>query len=105
MKPVRYDPEARAEYLDAVRWYAQRSVAAASRFDEHVSRAEAAIREAPGQWPRVSGVPHELDVRRRLVDGFPFAMVYIELNEEILVLAVAHGKRRPGYWRKRPGTR
>ena len=101
MKPVRYDPEARAEFLDAVRWYTRRNVVAAVRFDEHVSRAEAAIREAPHQWPRVSGVPRALDVRRRLVDGFPFAIVYLELDAELLIVAVAHGKRRPGYWRER----
>jgi toxin ParE1/3/4 len=101
VKPVRYDPEARAEFLDAVRWYARRNLVAALRFDEHVSRAEDAIREAPHQWPLVSGVPPELDVRRRLVDGFPFAIVYVELDTEVLILAVAHGKRRPGYWRER----
>jgi len=60
-----------------------------------------AIREAPHQWPLVDGVPRTLDVYRRLVDGFPFAIVYVELDAQILVLAVAHGKRRPGYWRER----
>ena len=101
MKPLRYDPDARAEFLDAVRWYARRSVTVAIRFNDGVSRAEAAIREAPQQWPLVDGVPRELAVRRRLVDGFPFAVVYVELEAEVLILAVAHGKRRPGYWRGR----
>ena len=101
MKVVRYDPDARAEFLDAVRWYARRNVVAAVRFDECVSRAEAAIGKAPHRWPLVNGVPRELNVRRRLVDGFPFAMVYVEFDREILILAVAHGKRRPGYWRER----
>ena len=31
----------------------------------------------------------------------PFAIVYVELDTEVLVLAVAHGRRRPGYWRER----
>lgn len=101
MKPVRYAPEARDEFLDALRWYAERSLPATKRFDEYVSKAEAAIREAPHQWPRVTGVATELDVRRRLVEGFPFAVVDVELETVVLILAVAHGKRRPGYWRKR----
>ena len=101
MKPLRYDPEARAEFLDAVRWYARRNVTVAMRFNDGVSRAEVAIREAPHQWPLVEGVPRELAVRRRIVDGFPFAVVYMELDSEVLILAVAHGKRRPGYWRGR----
>jgi hypothetical protein len=33
--------------------------------------------------------------------AFPFAIVYVELDTEVLILAVAHGKRRPGYWRER----
>ena len=104
MKSIRYDPDARAEFLEAVRWYARRNVHVALRFDQQVARAEATIRETPQQWPLVSGVQRELDVRRRLVDGFPFAVVYLELNAEILILAVAHGKRRPGYWRQRVPT-
>lgn len=70
MKSVRYDSEARAEFLDAVRWYARRNVVAARRFDEHVVAAEAAIRDAPHEWPLVRGVPRELNVRRRLIDGY-----------------------------------
>lgn len=45
MKPVRYDPDARAEFLGALRWYAERNLSVAIRFDEHVSRAEQAILE------------------------------------------------------------
>ena len=101
MKSVRYDPDARAEFLDAVRWYALRNVSVALRFDERVVAAEVAIRDAPHQWPLVTGVPAELKVHRRLVDGFPFAIVYVDLGVEILILAVAHGRRRPGYWRER----
>jgi hypothetical protein len=33
--------------------------------------------------------------------SFPFAIVYIELETEIRILAVAHGSREPGYWRRR----
>jgi plasmid stabilization system protein ParE len=101
VKAVRYDPEARAEFLDAVRWYARRSTVVALRFDEGVRRAEGGIQEGPRDWPLVEGVPHALAVRRRLVDGFPFAIVYVELDAEILILALAHGRRRPGYWRAR----
>jgi hypothetical protein len=54
-----------------------------------------------------SGVPftepslRALGVRRLLVDRFPYALVFVESETEIRVLAVAHTRRRPGYWRSR----
>ncbi len=39
--------------------------------------------------------------RRRWLDTFPYAVVYRDTAAVWLVLAVAHGKRRPGYWRRR----
>jgi toxin ParE1/3/4 len=101
VKAVRYDPEAIDEYLAAIGWYFARNRAAADRFVERVLEAETAIREHPPQWSRIEGVPRELEVRRKLVRGFPFAMVYLELALEIRVIALAHSRRRPGYWRGR----
>jgi plasmid stabilization system protein ParE len=101
VKRVRYDPDAEAEYLGAVEWYAARNAVVAHRFIDAVLETEDMIRENPRQWPNVDDVPHELDVRRCLVKDFPFALVYVELVDEILILAVAHGKRRPGYWQER----
>jgi toxin ParE1/3/4 len=98
VKPVRYDPGAEAEYLGAVGWYMARNPIVAARFIDAVLEAETSIRENPSQWPNADGVPRRLDVRRCLVEDFPFAVVYVELDDEIMVIAVAHGKRRPGYW-------
>jgi plasmid stabilization system protein ParE len=39
--------------------------------------------------------------RRILLDRFPYQLVYRVEGEEIVIYAVAHQKRRPGYWRKR----
>jgi plasmid stabilization system protein ParE len=43
----------------------------------------------------------EGNIRRALLKTYPYAVVFREGEEEILILAIAHGKRRPGYWRKR----
>ena len=32
---------------------------------------------------------------------FPYVVVYLDLTETVQVIAVAHSKRRPNYWRKR----
>jgi len=37
-------------------------------------------------------------IRRALLPRFPYAVIFMDLGEHIRVLAVAHAKRRPGYW-------
>jgi len=95
-KAVEFHEEARLESAAASEWYLEGSEVAASRFVAELSRAIAAIAEAPQRWPAgVSGT------RRFVLQRFPYAVVYRELPSKIQVLAVAHGRRRPGYWRER----
>jgi len=68
---------------------------------DRVIAAETLIREHAEAWSSPPGVEPDVGARRVLVRGFPFALVYLELAEEIRVIAVAHAKRRPGYWRRR----
>lgn len=95
-KPVRLHPEAGREYLEALAWYRDRSVLVASDFELAVSKAVHAIEAAPQRWPSYFG-----EFRRYTLHRFPFNIVYQEMLSEVVVLAVAHGRRRPGYWRKR----
>jgi plasmid stabilization system protein ParE len=89
-------PEAIAEARAAREWYAARSELAAMAFLAELDIAVARIQEAPEQWPRyVQGT------RRYLLHRFPFFLVYRKLDETIQVVAVAHARRRPGYWRAR----
>ncbi len=101
MKADRFDPDAAAEYAAAVLWYRKHDIALAERFRAHVLATIASICEAPARSSSVRGVPKRIPVRRRLVAKFPYSIVYLELDDEILILAVAHLRRRPAYWRSR----
>jgi hypothetical protein len=46
-------------------------------------------------------MPRDLPVRRLAVRRFPYHVVYAEAAQELRVLAIAHDRRKPGYWRKR----
>jgi toxin ParE1/3/4 len=93
---VRFHEEASAEYEAAFKWYFLRSEFAASRFVEEVNRAIRQVAEAPKRWPAsVHGT------RRILLQHFPFAIFYREVPSGIHILAVAHGRRTPGYWKSR----
>jgi|SRR5579863_8882351 len=95
-KRVRFHPEAEQEYLSSLAWYKERSTAAARDFESAFGRAVSAIVEAPERWP-----VYFSRYRRFVLRQFPFSIVYHNLAQEIFVLAVAHGHRRPGYWKKR----
>jgi plasmid stabilization system protein ParE len=99
--PVDFSPLAREEFLHEVRYYAVRGQAL--RFIAAIGEALARVHAAPHTFPIVSDNPL---LRRVLTKRFPFALVYVfdaRSNEAPLVIAVAHGARRPGYWRG--GTR
>ncbi len=59
----------------------------------------------PDVWPPWPGLAAALDVRRFLLARFPFAIAFIVESDQVVVLAVAHLRRRPGYWlgRRPPG--
>jgi plasmid stabilization system protein ParE len=61
-----------------------------------VERAVSFLRTYPD-----AGAPIGRSVRRVLVRGFPYAVIYRLDPEGAFILAVAHVRRRPGYWRQR----
>jgi plasmid stabilization system protein ParE len=94
--PVELHPEAIEEARAARLWYAERSPLAAAAFVAELDWAVAAIGEAPARWPRHLG-----EARRFVMRRFPFTVLYSELQDRVEVVAVAHTKRRPGYWKHR----
>jgi toxin ParE1/3/4 len=44
---------------------------------------------------------YEPDIRSAKVERFPYRIVYVVIGYDIDVIAVAHAKRRPAYWRRR----
>ena len=95
-RAVEFHPDAVAEARAAFTWYEQKDPRTAAAFLGELDQAVARVLESPHIWPRYDG-----GTRRCLFDRFPFFLVYRERTDRIEVLAVAHGKRRPGFWRER----
>ena len=95
---MRYEfhPEALDEYEAAARFYAGCQVGLELRFIACVESAFRQVSEAPARWR-----PFEEDVRRCLVRVFPYAVLYSLEPDYVLVIAVMHCSREPGYWRRR----
>lgn len=96
MRVVRYHPEARAEFLHDVEYYADISPRLAELYDHAVHTAEAQAAATPEAWP-----PSGRKTRRVVDRRFKFSLVYLHTEHEIYVVAIAPMKRRPGYWKKR----
>ena len=91
-----FHPEAIQEYRAAVDYYAGRDPALALRFIEAVEDAITRIQDAP-----LAGRILDDQVRRCLTRVFPYTVLYVAEAEFILIVAVMHGSREPGYWRRR----
>ena len=75
---------------------AGRDIVVSSYTVAELDHAIAVVVEAPNRWPK-----HIADTRRYVFPTFPYSLVYFIENRVLHVVAVAHEKRRPGYWRER----
>lgn len=98
---VRFDDDADAEYRVAGRWYEARRQHLGIEFLDAVDETIAQIRAMPRAGARDHRLPADLIVRRRAVTRFPYHVVYMEMATHIRILAIAHDRRKPGYWKAR----
>ena len=91
-RELEYLEEALEEVEAAARWYAERSATAAVAFSEEIHAAESAILRLPEAWPAF-----DHGTRRYLLRRFPYSVVYRIEPRRVVIVAVMHGRRRPGY--------
>lgn len=96
MKRVIFHPEAEAEMVAAAEFFEARSMGLGIDFIAEVERATRAL-------VIYSRIGHRFSrrLRRMLVQRFPYGLLYRVETGRIVVVAVAHVRRRPGYWRRR----
>jgi plasmid stabilization system protein ParE len=95
-KRYRFHPEAKEDIREAVQWYRSRSPIVASEFRITISDAVRHIASAPQRWPK-----YLYGTRRFVLHRFPFSVVYLDDLDVVNIVAVAHQKRKPGYWKRR----
>jgi plasmid stabilization system protein ParE len=98
VESLRIHPAALEEAEAATDWYAQRSRRAAERFLDELDRAVDQIARNPAHYPL-----YDFGTRRMVLQRFPFVIVFREVPAGVEIIAFAHGRRRPGYWRDRMG--
>jgi hypothetical protein len=94
---VRHLSDVDREISDAISYYlAEETLQSAERLDIMIQEAEGAISREPFLFPII-----DEKVRFKLLTPFPFSLLYSIEESEIIIIALAHQKRKPGYWRNR----
>ena len=97
MVEIRFHPEAQDDYQNAFLWYQARSPQVAVRLEAEIQGTLGDAAKQSGMFPELDGThPFFLTLRR-----FPFSVVFRSKPGHVVVLAVAHSRRKPGYWQER----
>lgn len=89
-------PEADEEFREASRYYETEAPGVGLAFIAEVHRAIAVVISNPEVGQKVRGT-----IRRKVLSNFPHSLLYSVESDLILIVAVAHQKRRPTYWKSR----
>jgi toxin ParE1/3/4 len=94
--PVQFHPAAFAELVQTASRYDDELAGLGAEFTEEVDR----LLRRLHLYPEL-GTPSSQDTRRLLLRRFPYMLVYRIRDSDVVVLAVAHQRKRPGYWVRR----
>lgn len=96
MKPLIIEEEAESEFNSSVAFYEERLAGLGLDFEAAVRDALGRIADAPDRWPM-----GKQGTRRYIMTRFPFIIHYLDLPDKLWIIAFAHAKRKPGYWKQR----
>ena len=97
IRPIRTAKPASEELTAAVQWYERQRTGLGGEFFDAILGTIERISETPEAGTNFK----TRDARRMLAVGFPYQIVYRINVQEIRILAFAHLRRRPGFWRRR----
>ena len=101
---VRLHHRASAEIRDAAARYGMQVDGLDRRFLAAVRQSLDDLEADPERYPSLETLVKDATIRRVLVQGFPYVIIFQVFGSEVFVYAVAHASRRPNYWRRRKRT-
>jgi len=103
VRQIRILEEAAVEAIEAAAWYEQERAGLGIEFDHAVNAVLDLLEEEVVPLASIPGFTSS-GAKRLILKRFPYDIVVREYSEEIVVVAIAHQSRRPGYWHKRVST-
>jgi toxin ParE1/3/4 len=98
VKALRILPEAEEELAEAAAWYEEKRTGLGIELIAVVDRAFEEIADAPLSWGLWRD---DRPYRRKVLAHFPYLIFFRVEGDTVVVMAIAHAKRRPGYWAER----
>ena len=101
--PLRFHSAAAAEVADAVLYYELRRQGLGADFLKEVRAAAQRIQNSPTAFTPATewSTGTQPVVKRIRLKRFPFRVVFVQLEDALFIIALAHQHRRPGYWQLR----
>jgi plasmid stabilization system protein ParE len=99
MMQVKFHNEAEAELTEAALFYEDKVVGLGKSLVADIQNAVTFIRFHPDTPPHLGQL-----LRKFVVKRFPYSIIYLHDEQSIFILAIAHDKRRPGYWKSRQNS-
>jgi len=96
MRKIGFLPDAEKEMFDAIVYYDNEAEGLGDEFFNDIQSAVQKIQRNPESWAVI-----EDGIRKFLIVKFPYKILYMIDPDTIVIIAVAHHKRKPGYWRSR----
>lgn len=93
--------EAAEEAVEAAAWYEQERPGLGVEFDHAVNAALDLLEDEVVPLTNMPGTAGSRGAKRLVLRRFPYDIVVRESSQEIIIVAIAHQSRRPGYWRNR----
>ncbi len=100
-KPWGFHRAAEREVENVGRWYERKRSGLGAQFVGALRVTLTQLREQPHIGVALATTPAGRTTRSFPMRRFPYAVVYVELDERFVVLACAHFRRKPEYWRLR----
>lgn len=104
MRRVKILDKAAEEAIEAAAWYQQERPELGIEFAHAVNAAIDLLEDEIVPLTKMSGAAGARGVKKLVLKRFPYDIVVREFSEEIIVVAIVHQSRRPGYWRNRLRT-
>lgn len=101
MRSLAFEPEAADELAEAAGWYEGEKSGLGAALLAEVDDVLHGLRSGETASVVEPHAPADIPMRRVLLRSFPYAVVFLEHGDAVRVIAVAHHRRRPGYWRSR----
>ena len=95
---IRVLEPAQMELDEAIAWYAEQAPGLGDAFLIETLKTLRLVEQFPQAWH-----PLTSEIRRCRLRRFPYSVVYTQDGPAILVRAIAHHHRKPGYWKSRLG--